>query len=395
MKTAYLDLAGGLSGDIFVALFLDAGVSAADLTAVLKALPLGRWTLEEETVQAFGLRARRVKFRTDPCPPHRHWADIRDRIIAPAALPEPVKAMALAAFEALAQAEAQAHGLDPDHVHFHEVGADDSILDLVGAAACLHLAGVAELTASPVPLCRGVGQAGHGLLPLPGPATVALLTGKPVFGSGETQENVTPTGAAILTWASGFGDLPPLTLERVGTAVGTRPPTRGLTRLFLGRRLEVIPLDLGRSEEVAVLTTFVDDMSPELLGGLLDRLLAAGALDVALSSLQMKKSRPGIRLEVLASPAQAQALAGLVLEESATLGLRVMVERRHCLERRAGTVTVEGREVAGKWTKRPSGRWEFKPEHDAVQALAAELGRPAGLIHRLALAQALTQGGPG
>ena len=380
---AYLDLAGGLSGDIFLACFLDAGVEAARLEETLQALPLADWSLEVEETKVFSLAARRISFKTTPAHEERTYFSIRDKIIGPADLPPAVKERSLAALKALAEAEARVHGQPIEKVHFHEVGADDSILDLVGAAACLDLAGVTELRASPVPLSRGMGDCRHGPMPLPAPATAELLRGKPVVGGSSGEELITPTGAAILSWAEGFGELPLMTLAAIGSGVGQRVPSRGLTRLFLGRSRSGEAI--GQRESVSVLRTTIDDMSPEIFGPLMDRLLAAGAFDVVFIPVQMKKNRPGVRLEVLASPDRVGELATMILEETTTLGLRLATESRLCLERRPGRVEVDGAKVGGKWIRRPSGRLEFQPEYADCQALAGATGRPLRLIYELAL----------
>ena len=390
-RVAYLDPAGGLSGDIFLAAMISAGVDPGELEAVLSKLDLGSWTLEREEVRVFGLSALRVNFRTDPSPPHRHYAHIRDGIIGPALLPARVKELALSAFEALARAESQAHGVDPEKVHFHEVGADDSILDLVGAAACLELAGITRLVSAPVPVSRGVGRAGHGLLPLPAPATLALLKGMPVRGTGSETELVTPTGAAILSWAESFGEMPGMILESVGAGVGQRTPELGLTRICLGEAPAEPAPRLGRSERTVVLTTSVDDMNPEFYGPLLKKLLEAGALDVTMAPVQMKKNRPGTRLEVLASPEQADSLAAIILEDSTTIGIRWRVENRYCLDRTPGRVEVEGRQVGGKWIVRPSGRKEFRPEFEDCLAASIALDKPINLVYNQALAEAVEE----
>ncbi len=387
-RLAYLDPAGGLAGDIFIASMISAGVDPEELEAILKKLSLGPWTLERETVRVFGLAALRIRFVTEPSPPHRHYAHIRDEIIGPADLPEKVKVPALAAFKALAGAEAGAHGVNIEEVHFHEVGADDSILDLVGAAACLYLAGVERLVSGPVPLSRGTGRAGHGLLPLPAPATLELLKGMPVAGTGSPTEMVTPTGAAVLTLADAFGELPGMILESVGCGVGSRPPKTGLTRICLGTPLEKPVLAGARCERTAVLTTTIDDMNPEFYGPLLQKLFSAGALDATLESVQMKKNRPGTRLEVLAAPEKAEEMAGIILEESTTIGLRWRIENRYCLERNPGRVEVEGHSVGGKWVLRPSGRREFRPEFEDCLETSRRLDRPVGSVYNMALAAA-------
>jgi len=336
-----------------------------------------------EETKVFSLAARRVIFKTTPAHEERTYFSIRDKIIGPADLPPAVKERSLAALKALALAEARVHGQPIEKVHFHEVGADDSILDLVGAAACLELAQVEELRASPVPLGRGMSACRHGPMPLPAPATAELLKGKPVVGGSSNEELITPTGAAILSWAEGFGELPLMTLAAIGAGLGQRVPSRGLTRLFLGRSRSGEAI--GRRESVSVLRTTIDDMSPEIFGPLMDRLLAAGAFDVVFAPVQMMKNRPGVRLEVLAPPDRAGEMATMILEETTTLGLRLATESRLCLERRPGRVEVDGAEVGGKWIRRPSGRWEFQPEYADCQALAGATGRPLRLIYDLAL----------
>jgi len=392
---AYLDLAGGLAGDIFIACCLEAGADKNDLTNILKELNLGDWELETDSAEAFALRAGRVDFRTEPSPPHRSYLQIKEEIIEPAALPDRVKERALTAFEALARAEGGAHGIEPERVHFHEVGADDSILDLVGAAACLELLGVDELYASPVPLSRGVGSCQHGLLPLPPPATVALLKGKPVFGTDSPQELVTPTGAAILGWVKDFGRMPAMELQAVGAGVGRKPPRRGLTRLFVGRPPAAPGADQAQEilERVSILSTTIDDMNPELYGQLMEALLQNGALDVVFMPVQMKKNRPGVRLEAICRPENGPALTQIILRESTTLGVRLREESRLCLERRPGQVEIEGGAVSGKWVKRPgdrpeSGRWDFRPEYEDCRRMAEKTGRPVAVVYEEALAAA-------
>lgn len=390
---AYLDLAGGLAGDIFIAACLqagqEAGLTSAELTGHLIKLPLGPWKMEREVVPVHGLRAGRIRFLTEASPPHRHWAQIRDEIIGPTDLPPAAKAMALTAFEALAQAEALAHGVEVDQVHFHEVGADDSILDLVGGALALHLLGITELTASPVPLSRGVGSCDHGALPLPAPATVELLRGKPVFGTDSPTELVTPTGAAVLTWTAAHGPLPPMELVGVGAGVGHRLPAAGLTRLFIGRDRSG---DRLPGDRVTVITTTIDDSNPELLGPVMDRLLVMGALDATFCPIQMKKNRPGVRLEVLAPPDLVDELGRYILEQTTTIGLRFREEGRVYLNRRPGRVETGFGPIEGKWIERPSGRWEFRPEFEAVRRLAEETDQPLTAMYTAAQAAALGRG---
>lgn len=391
---AYLDLAGGLAGDIFIAACLGVGspdLTPEKLTEVLKALPLEGWRLETDKVRLHGLALSRINFKVPEASVHRTWGLIRDEIIGPAELPKQTKTLALAAFETLARAEAQVHDRAVDEVHFHEVGADDSILDIVGAAACLELLGVDRLTASPVPLSRGLGHCRHGAMPLPAPATVNLLKGAKVFGTDNPTELITPTGAAILGWADEFGPMPAMELAGVGGGVGSRMPPEAPTRIFIGRTEATVGI---HARNVTVLTTSIDDTTAEMAGPLMEDLLSLGGLDVVFSPVQMKKNRPGFRLEVLCDPEKAGILANHILEQTSSLGVRYRQEKRLCLERRPGLVRLELPEdtpVEGKWGQKPSGRWEFRPEYESARRAALASGRALTEIYRLAEAAALNQ----
>jgi uncharacterized protein (TIGR00299 family) protein len=336
MKIAYLDCFSGVSGDMFVGSLLDAGLSIERLKEIIAGLKLNGYTLsakKEERNQIFGTRFSVVLEQEDQ--PARHLKDIKE-ILEGSDLPKSVIEQCILIFERLAIIEGEIHNISPEEVHFHEVGAIDSIIDVVASVAGIHLLGVGKLYVSRIPIGSAIITSVHGPLPVPTPATIALLKGVPVYDSGQDVEMVTPTGAALLTsLGSSFGPMPPMTIERVGYGVGSRtlPDRPNLLRILIGS-----DADTQRLETVVVLESNLDDMSPELLGYLMDTLLEAGANDVSFSPIQMKKNRPGIRLQVIAHPEDKERLTRIIFRESTTLGIRVSYSQRAVLERKELTV---------------------------------------------------------
>jgi uncharacterized protein (TIGR00299 family) protein len=327
---AYLDCFSGISGDMLLGALLDSGLSLDALREGLAALPLDGYTLSAETVTDHGIRGTRALVRLDEPAPHAHRR-LRDveALLAQSTLPDAVRERSLAIFRRLAEAEGHIHGTSPEEVTFHEVGAVDSIVDIVGAALGLELLGITQLYCSELPLTSGRVRSAHGTLPVPAPATLELLTGTPAVWRSVPVEGelVTPTGAAVLAALARF-ERPTLTLRAIGYGFGQKVlPWANCLRLVLGAAAapgaasdETAGLD---RDEVTVIESNIDNMTGEMLGWLLDRLLAAGALDVSYSPLQMKKSRPGTLLNILARPADASRLAALVIRESGTLGVRM------------------------------------------------------------------------
>jgi uncharacterized protein (TIGR00299 family) protein len=351
---------------------VDLGLPVDHLRSELGRLGLTGWCIEVQRVQKHHLDAAWVQVLVEPQHHHRHWADIR-RIIESSGLPDVVKRTALAVFERLARAEARVHGIDPEQVHFHEVGAVDAIIDVVGAAIGLHYFGLNQVYSSPLPLGHGHVMAAHGRLPLPAPATLALLEGVPTYGVDLDVELVTPTGAAILTAVSaGFGPRPAMTIHKTGYGAGARNLSHGpnLVRLTLGQA-EADSLD----QRLLVLETNVDDMNPEVWPYLMDRLLAADALDVWLTPIHMKKGRPGVMLSVLTVPERRDALGALILSESSSIGWRSYPVDRKMLQRTIRTVATPWGDAQVKEVVRPD-RTEVVPEYESCRRLARETGLP-------------------
>ena len=379
-RIAYLDCVGGLAGDMLLAALLDAGGEVELLRALPGRLNLAGVEVEVERVERQGVGALHVEIVAPDDPGHRTWREIRDLLGR-----SDVPPRALEVFSRLAEAEARVHGVPPEEVHFHELGAVDTLMDVCGAVLLLESLGVEEVVCSPLPVARGLVEAAHGVLPLPSPATVELLRGAPLYGVEEEGELVTPTGAALAaTIVSGWGALPPLTLERVGCGAGTRdlPDRPNVVRVLIGAS------EPAATGEVVLLEANLDDFNPELVPDAVERCFAAGALDVWTVPAQMKKGRPGFVLSALARPADEQGVARAILEETSALGLRVARLRRYELEREERVVELDGGSVRVK-VGRLNGRVvNVAPEHDDCAALARKTGRPVKSVWAAALAAA-------
>ncbi|NJC88294.1 MAG: nickel pincer cofactor biosynthesis protein LarC [Desulfuromonas sp.] len=381
MTTLYLDAFAGISGDMCLGLLVDLGLDPATLEADLRALPVDGWQLQVRSEQRHGLGGTRVEVLVGEERPHRTWRDIDD-LLAASSLPTAVSDRARRIFRRLGEAEAHVHRVALDHVHFHEVGAIDAIVDVVGTAIGLHRLGITELFCAPLPLSHGLTRGSHGALPLPAPATLELLRGAPVRDARCDRELVTPTGAAIASTLARFGGMPEMTVARIGYGVGgwelsDRP---NLLRGILGQTGTTSGLE---QDCVTVIETHIDDSLPEVLGTLLERLLQAGALDAAFTPRQMKKNRPGITLTVVAPPALADQLAKLVLRESSAIGVRLYDTRRLKLRREIRTVDTPLGPAAVKLIFEGETLLRVAPEHAACAALANVSGRSLTEVYRL------------
>ena len=337
MRQAYLDGSSGISGDTFLGALLDAGFDAHRLLEELKKLPLGFYKLKRTRALRGGIVGTRFEVETAGDQPHRKLTDI-EGMIEPAGLSASVKERALKIFRRLAEAEGKLHGKPASDIHFHEVGAVDAIIDIVGACVGLEALEISELICSPLNVGGGRVEAAHGSLPVPAPATAELLQGIPIYSSGVEGELVTPTGAAIVsTITASYGPFPSFKIERIGYGAGAKefPKHPNVARLFLGARLDAVKAEAGKpgDELVSLIEANVDDMSPQLYGYFVDQALAAGALDVTCSSVQMKKNRPGLQITVLTTPEKADDMAQLLFEQTTTIGLRIYEARRKVLER--------------------------------------------------------------
>ena len=378
MRTAYFDLVSGISGDMTVAALLDLGVPRKRLQEELEKLRGVDFRIRVGRKTVNGILATRFQVIPAKDPPRRSWSGIR-RLIDRSRLPAAVKARSLAVFSKLAEAEGKLHGVAPEEVHFHEVGAVDSIVDIVAAAIGTCHLDIDDFACSTVPLGRGLTRSMHGVLPVPAPATLELLKGFPVEDAGLNAENVTPTGAAILSaLVTEKGGAPAMRIERTGYGAGTLefPDRPNVLRVVLGESEAVLDHD-----RMLVMETHIDDMNPEIYDYVLERLFAAGARDVTLSPVQMKKNRPGTLLRILAEPELRDALAGIVLRETSTLGVRCyrvdrIVLRRETrrLETRFGTLTV-------KIAEEPGGRKRATPEYDEARKAAASKKVPLQAIY--------------
>jgi uncharacterized protein (TIGR00299 family) protein len=378
MKICYLDAFSGISGDMTVGALLDAGAPADALLDALRSLDTGARFEVEKTARG-GVAASKFRVHPDPAPAkHRHLSHILE-MIDRAPLASRAQAAASAVFLRLGEAEAGVHGIPVEKVHFHEVGAVDSIADIVGACVALDLLNISEVHASAINVGSGTVQTEHGLLPVPAPATAALLAGKPVYARGPEVELTTPTGAALaVTLASSFGPLPAMRISNIGHGAGERDFKQhaNVLRVLIGERTTAPEATL-----VSVIEANIDDSSPQILGYALEKLMDAGALDASLSPLQMKKNRPGTLLRVIAKPEDQERLAQVILAETSTLGLRI-----HAAERRVETRTVVEIETPyGPVRGKVSAQGAFAPEYDDCRAIALRTGTP--LTRVLAAAQ--------
>ncbi len=379
-RLLYFDCFSGLSGDMTLGALIDLGLDPEALWQGLAQLDLRGYTARAEKVKKHFLAGTKVKFTLTAPQPPRTSRDIL-RLIEQAPLPPPVQELSSTMFRLLAEAEAQVHQVAMEEVHFHEVGAVDSILDLVGTALGCHLLGITQVYASPLPCGRGIIASAHGLLPNPAPATALLLAGAPLYGTELPAELVTPTGAAILRGLGAqFTPLPPFTLEKVGYGAGDRdlPDQPNLLRLILGR----LTLPLGRRERILVLETHLDDMLPEWFEHLMESLFQAGALDVAYCPLQMKKNRPGVGLTIVAPLYCRDAILETLFTESTTLGVRLQEMDRVAVNRWQESIATPFGPLQVKVAD-IRGRRRLLPEYEACRALAKEHNLPLLEVYRL------------
>jgi uncharacterized protein (TIGR00299 family) protein len=395
MKQAYLDCFSGISGDMFVGALLDVGLPLERLFAELKKIPLGFYEFKRTRALRGHLVGTRVEIRVPGKQPSRKLRDI-EALIRDSELSVGVKERALKVFSRLAEAEGKLHNMPPEQVHFHEVGAVDAILDIVGTCIGLEFLEISHLTCSPVNVGSGCVEAAHGSLPIPAPASLELLKDLPIYSSGVDGELVTPTGAALIsTLATGFGPIPPMRVERIGYGAGAReiPGHPNLARLLLGENAEPVRVRDGAAGDdvVSVIEANVDDMSPQLYGYFIDQALAAGALDVTCTPIQMKKDRPGILLSVLCTPEKGDALAQMLFEQTTTIGVRIYEARRKILERELLSIQTPYGTVKVKVAKRDGKVMNVAPEYEDCQRLATEKGVPLKQVMIAAQASYLEQ----
>ncbi|HTC88223.1 MAG TPA: nickel pincer cofactor biosynthesis protein LarC [Bryobacteraceae bacterium] len=368
MKICYLDAFSGISGDMTVGALIDAGANSKTLVQALDALGTGA-KFEIEKTKRRGIAASKFRVLGGDGKTHRHLKHILE-IIANSAISERAKKNASAVFQHLGDAEAKVHDVSIEKVHFHEVGAVDSICDIVGACVGFDLLDIGAVYSSAINVGSGTVKTEHGILPVPAPATSELLAGKPIYSRGPSLELTTPTGAAIAaTLATEFGALPPMRVIASGYGAGDYdfPEHANVLRILVGENSGA-----QESTTVTVLEANIDDSSPQVLGYAMERLLEAGALDVTLASVQMKKSRPGTVLSVIARPEDREILAGLIFQETSTLGLRIYSAERRVQARHS----VEIATPHGTVRMKVADNGAFAPEYEDCRKLAIESGVP-------------------
>ncbi len=377
-RVVYFDCASGAAGDMLLGAVVDLGLPLETLRGELAKLRLAGYRLETTRVVRSGLAATRVEVIAEEAgQPHRHLSHVL-AILEGSSLAAPVRERAAALFRRLAEAEAAVHGSTPEKVNFHEVGALDSIVDIVGGVIALAWLAPARFVASPLNVGTGTVRMSHGTFPVPPPAVARLVEGVPVYGEGEG-ELLTPTGALLVTaHATAYGPLPPLKIEKVGHGAGGRE-TKGrpnVLRLILGEAGEsqTTVAEGDESERVLVLETEIDDAPPQLLGPLLDRLLATGALDAYFTPVQMKKGRPGVLVTAIAPPSAREALEELLFRETTTLGVRRQEWLRTALDRETATVETAYGQIRVKIGRRRGAVCNAWPEFDDCQRAAGERG---------------------
>ncbi|MEN9227249.1 MAG: nickel pincer cofactor biosynthesis protein LarC [Gloeomargarita sp. HHBFW_bins_205] len=392
-RLAYFDCPTGVAGDMCLGALVDAGLPVEVLQQVLQGLGIAESvSLMVQSVQRRGQRATYLHVQpVGEQPPYRNWGDIR-RLLTEASLPDPVKQGSLAIFQSLAIAEGAVHGVPPERVHFHEVGAWDALVDVVGTCLGLHVLGVTQVYCSALPLGSGYVETAHGSMAVPTPAVLYLCQAKrvPVYDNGLTGELVTPTGAAIVTTlAQGFGGPPQMSLERVGWGAGSRDlAIANVLRLWLGSAPGT-----RMTEPVVVLETQIDDMSPQGLTYACERLLAAGALDVWTQAITMKKGRQGVLVQVLCSPEQADRCSAILFEETTTLGVRYQWQERKVLPRRLVRLATPWGEVAVKVAEINGRLVNVQPEYEDCARIARAHGLPWKQVHQQVLHQFWQAGG--
>ncbi|MBS1851204.1 MAG: nickel pincer cofactor biosynthesis protein LarC [Acidobacteria bacterium] len=426
MRIAYLDCFSGISGDMFLGALVDAGVSARLLEETVAALQVGA-KLEISRVDRSGITATKVDVIVNgekdqprehkhehghghhhhehdghqhssragaPAPhshDHQHGRGLKQikQLIAQAAISPRAKQTATAIFEALGAAESKIHNVDIQKIHFHEVGAVDAIVDIVCAAVGAEALGVDEIVCSPLNVGGGTVKCAHGTFPVPAPATVELLSDAPIFSSGVQAELVTPTGAAIVkTLAGRFAAFPAMKVEKAGYGAGSRdlPGAANVVRLTVGEALpSEVALPPAEQDAVAVLEANLDDLNPQIVGYVMERLLAAGALDVFAAPVQMKKNRPGTLLTVLSQPDDAARLTEILFAETTTLGVRQREEKRQVLAREWATVATEWGDVRIKIARRKGTVTNYAPEYEDCRKIAEEKQIPLKAVMQAAI----------
>jgi uncharacterized protein (TIGR00299 family) protein len=398
VKVLYFDCFSGASGDMIVGALIDAGVTLDDIRAALGSLSIDADAVGTERVLRAGIGATKFNVRGEDARDdhhhhthggvateahaHRTLTEIYE-LIDGSRLSSTGKARAKSLFGRLGEVEGSIHGTSADRVHLHEVGALDSIVDIVSAVHALELIGADRIVASALNVGSGTIRSSHGLYPVPAPATVRLLQGVPIYSGTQRAEMVTPTGALLITaYAAEFGGIPPMKIGRIGYGAGARnfEDTPNVLRVLLGESDASVS-----SHSVTVIEAEIDDMNPQIFGVLMERLLAEGALDVFYTAIQMKKNRPGTLLSVIATPANREKLTSTIFHETTTIGVRYRDMTRECLDRETEIVTTPFGQVRFKIARRGGELLNASPEFEDCVNLANQHGRPIKEIQAAAI----------
>ncbi len=406
MTVLYLDCFAGASGDMVLGALIDAGLPLDTLREGLGRLPIAGYELGVDRVPRAGITASKLRVIEETAshpaggaPTHGHHAHRPvgeiTRLVEGSTLPDTVKARAVGLFRRLAAVEARIHGVDVDEVHLHEVGALDSIVDIVGAVYGFDWFGADRIVASPLNLGQGTVDCQHGTLPVPAPATAALVEGVPVYAEGARAELLTPTGALLVTGhATSYGPVPPMTIRAIGYGAGDRdlPGRPNVLRVLVGETDDAAAT--RAIERVVVIQTEIDDMNPQIFGVLMERLYAAGALDVYFAAVQMKKNRPGTLVTAVARADRREALHDVLFRETTTLGVRYQEVAREALERSQVEVETPIGPVRFKVARRGDAEVNAAPEFDDCLRLASAHGLTLKDVQALAMKAYLEHRGP-
>jgi uncharacterized protein (TIGR00299 family) protein len=378
MKIAYFDCFSGISGDMVLGALVDAGADIARIEAELRKLPVTGWTISAEKVKRNGIGATYVRVETSEQTKHRHLSQILGMIDGAGLTPR-VAQRARSIFECLGEAEARIHQTSIEKVHFHEVGAVDAIVDIVGACVGFELLGIEEFACGPINVGAGRVNTAHGVLPVPAPATADMLRQATTYSTGIEKELATPTGAAILAGTTTkYGPLPMMTVAKIGYGAGTAELAEqaNVLRIFVGEAA-AREASAGWNETVTVIEANVDDMNPQIYAYFSQKALEAGALDVFSTPVQMKKNRPGLLLTILCESAKVDAMSELLFRETTTIGVRAHETRRRILARDSVTVQSKfGGDVRIKVAHLNGDIVNAQPEFEDCQRLAAAAGVP-------------------
>ncbi len=377
MKLAYLDCFSGISGDMVLGALLDIGLPPDVLLREFEKLPLEGYTVHTAREMRGAISGMRIRIDIEEQPP-RAYSKIRE-LIAGSELEAPVREKSLAVFDKLAAAESRVHQVGIDDIHFHEVGAVDSILDIVGAVFGFRYLGIDRIGTSRVPLGHGFVRTQHGLLPVPAPATALLLEGLPVCDGGAERELVTPTGAALLSTLAEFhGCAPEMVLQSVGYGVGSNPSADppNVLRVFCGTSIEPVT-----KKTLVLVETSIDDMNPEFYNHMMERMFGIGVLDVNLVPIQMKKNRPGVLVRALMEPSLQTQAVEIIFRETSSLGVRIQEVERIELPRKIVEIMTSYGPCRVKRVTMPGGEERGVPEYEDCRRIALDRGIPIGRVY--------------